>query len=77
LADAREDISIDALPRELVSNESASSLRRWWASRQRPAHKPLQPASRARKKGRSRPRGRAARGWCRALGRQDCPEPAS
>ena len=57
-----EDISIDALLRGLGSNESASSLHRWRASRRRPANKPLQPTSRTRKTARSKPRSRTARG---------------
>ncbi len=49
-----EDISIDALLRGLGSNESASSLRRWRASRQRLANKPLQATSRKRKKAKAK-----------------------
>jgi hypothetical protein len=36
-----EDMSVDALLRGLGSNESAASLRRWRASRQRPAVKSM------------------------------------
>ena len=57
-----EDISIEALLRGLGSNESASSLHRWRASRQRPAPKPLQPTSRPRLTAKSKLRSRAARG---------------
>jgi len=55
-----EDISIEALLQGQGSNESAASLRRWRAARQRPANKALQPTSRARKK--AKQRSRAARG---------------
>ena len=57
-----EDISVEALLRGLGSNEGASSLRRWRASRRRPANKALQPTSRARQKAKSKQRSRAARG---------------
>jgi hypothetical protein len=57
-----EDISVEALLQGQASNESASSLRRWQASRQSPANKALQPTRRARKKAKSKPRSRAARG---------------
>lgn len=57
-----EDISVDALLRGLGSNESASSLHRWRTSRRRPAGKALQPTNRARKRAKSKPRSRAARG---------------
>lgn len=58
-----EDISVEALLRGLGSNEGASSLQRWRASRRRPANKALQPTSRARKSGsKSKRRSRAARG---------------
>lgn len=61
--DLDEDISVDALLQGLGSNESASSLERWRASRRRPAHKALQPASRARRsRGKPRTGRRAARG---------------
>lgn len=56
-----EDISIEALLNGLGSNETASSLHRWRASRRRPAPK-LQPASRARKTAKLKPRPRTARG---------------
>ncbi len=56
-----EDISIDALLRGLGSNESASSLRRWRASRPRPASKPTQPTNRSGKKAKSKTRLRGAR----------------
>ena len=51
-----EDISIEALLRGLGSNESASSLQRWRASRPRPANKPLRPTIRARKKAKAKQR---------------------
>ena len=57
-----EDISVEALLNGLGSNEGASSLQRWRASRRGPANKPLQPTSRARKKAKSKVRSRAARG---------------
>jgi len=57
-----EDISVEALLNGLGSNEGALSLRRWRASRRRPANKPLQPKSRARRKAKSKVRSRAARG---------------
>lgn len=58
-----EDISVEALLRGLGSNEGASSLQRWRASRRRPANKALQPTSRARKSGkRAKGSSRAARG---------------
>jgi hypothetical protein len=60
--DLDEDISVEALLLGLGSNEGASSLQRWRASRRRPANKALQPSSRARKKAKSKPRSRAARG---------------
>ena len=50
-----EDISIEALLKGLGSNESASSLQRWRASRQRPAPKKLL-ASAAKKRRRAGPR---------------------
>ena len=59
--DLDEDISVEALLQGHSSNESASSLQRWRASR-RPADKALQPTSRARPKTRSKPRSRVARG---------------
>ena len=43
--DIDEDISVEALLAGLASNESATSLRRWRASRH-PANKRLQPAAR-------------------------------
>jgi hypothetical protein len=60
--DLDEDISVEALLLGHGSNESAASLRRWRAGRQRPANKPLQPTSRAQKRAGSRGRSRAARG---------------
>jgi Protein of unknown function (DUF2442) len=57
-----EDISVEALLLGQGSNESAASLRRWRAGRQRLAPKPLQPTSRAQKRARSAGRSRAARG---------------
>ena len=44
--DIDEDISVEALLVGLASNESATSLRRWRASRPHPANKRLQPAAR-------------------------------
>jgi len=44
--DIDEDISVEALLAGLASNESATSLRRWRASRQHPASKRLKPAAR-------------------------------
>ena len=58
-----EDISVEALLRRLPSGESAASLRRWRASRNRPANKALQPTSRRRGATKSRRRVQAARGW--------------
>ena len=60
--DLDEDISVDALLRGLGSNEAASSLQRWRASRRRPANKALQPTIRARQKAKLKQRSRAARG---------------
>lgn len=57
-----EDISVEAILRGLGSNESAASLHRWRESRRRPANRPLQPASRTRKRVKSTGRTRAARG---------------
>ena len=57
-----EDISVEALLLGLGSNESVRSLRRWQASRQRPANKALQPASRPQQLGKSKRPLRAARG---------------
>jgi hypothetical protein len=54
-----EDISVDALLRGLGSNESASSLNQWRASRQRPPNRPLHPTRRPRKKLKSKSRARA------------------
>jgi hypothetical protein len=48
--DLDEDVSVEALLAGLASNESASSLRRWRASRQHPADKRSQPAARRRPK---------------------------
>ena len=55
-----EDISVEALLRGLGSNEGASLLQRWRASR-RPANQALQPTSRARRKAKSRKSSRATR----------------
>ena len=44
--DIDEDISVEALLAGFASNESATSLRRWRASRQHPASKRLKPAAR-------------------------------
>ena len=60
--DLDEDISVEALLLGQGSNESSASLRRWRATRQRPAPKPLQPTSRARRQSRPVGRSRAARG---------------
>jgi hypothetical protein len=60
--DLDEDISIEALLRGQGSNESATSLRRWRAARQRPANKPLQPTRRAQRRARATGRSRASRG---------------
>ncbi len=57
-----EDISVEALLQGLGSNESARSLRRWQALRQRLANKALQPTSRAAKAVAPTRRARAARG---------------
>lgn len=57
-----EDISIDALLRGLGSNESASSLRRWRASRLRPANKLPRPTISKRKKAGAKRVSSAARG---------------
>ena len=61
--DLDEDISIAGLLAGLPSGESASSLKKWLASRRRPPHKALQPPSRARRAG-GRPKNKhgAARG---------------
>jgi hypothetical protein len=56
-----EDISVEALLNGLGSNEGASSLQRWRASRRGAANKRLQPKSGARKKAKSKVRSRAAR----------------
>jgi hypothetical protein len=45
-----EDISVEALLLGLASNESATSLRRWRASRRRPADKRMEPARSGSKK---------------------------
>jgi len=60
--DLDEDISVEALLRGLASKEGAPSLQRWRASRRRPQNKALQPASRARKKAKSKQRSGAAGG---------------
>jgi hypothetical protein len=57
-----EDISVEALLGGLPSGESAASLRRWRASRNRPANKALQPTSRRSGATKSRRRVQAARG---------------
>ena len=57
-----EDISVEALLQGLGSNESARSLRRWQALRQRPANQALQPPSRAQQSGKAKRPSRAARG---------------
>ena len=57
-----EDISVEALLRGLGSNEGASSLQRWRASRRRPANKALQPTSGAQRKAKTQRSSRAARG---------------
>ena len=54
-----EDISIEGLLRGLPSGESATSLERWRASRNNPAHKAPQPA---RRTGPAKRRRRATRG---------------
>lgn len=46
-----EDISVEALLLGLASNESAASLRRWRASRRRPANRRMEPTrSRSKKR---------------------------
>ena len=45
-----EDISVEALLLGLASNESAISLRRWRASRRRPANKRMEPTRSGSKK---------------------------
>jgi hypothetical protein len=45
-----EDISVEALLLGLASNESATSLRRWRASRRRPANKRMEPTRSGSKK---------------------------
>ena len=55
-----EDISVDGLLRGLPSGESARSLDRWRASRKRPAHRALQPPTRAQRLGKKK------RGACAA-----------
>lgn len=59
--DLDEDISVEALLHGHSSNESASSLQRWRASRQRPV-KALQPTGRARQQAKPKQRSRTARG---------------
>lgn len=54
--DLDEDISVDALLRGLGSNETASSLKRWRACRQRPTKAPQ-----STHKGKPKQRPRAAR----------------
>jgi hypothetical protein len=46
-----EDISVEALLLGLASNESAASLRRWRATRRRPAPKKLSPRGARRLRG--------------------------
>lgn len=60
--DLDEDISVDGLLQGLPSGEGPQSLEAWRASRKRPAIKALQPTSRARRKAKTKPRSRAARG---------------
>lgn len=60
--DLDEDISVAGLLQGLPSGESSASLRKWRASRRRPANQALQPTSRARRKAKSRRSSRAARG---------------
>ena len=58
-----EDISVEGLLHGLPSGESEGSLNAWRASRKRPAHKALQPTSRApQARAKTRKRSRAARG---------------
>jgi hypothetical protein len=57
-----EDVSVEALLAGQGSNESVRSLRRWQAARTRPAHKALQPTSRAQRPGKPKRPLRAARG---------------
>jgi hypothetical protein len=45
-----EDISVEALLLGLASNESAASLRRWRATRRRPANKRMEPTRSGSKK---------------------------
>jgi hypothetical protein len=60
--DLDEDISVEALLSGQGSNESQASLRRWRASRQRPAKKRLLPTSRAQRRVGPSRRVRPARG---------------
>ena len=57
-----EDVSVEALLAGQGSNESVRSLRRWQASRARPANKALQPTSRAQQSAKAKRPLRAARG---------------
>lgn len=57
-----EDIAVQALLAGLGSNESASSLRRWQASRERPAGKSSQATSLTRQRRQPKRRTQAARG---------------
>jgi uncharacterized protein DUF2442 len=57
-----EDISVAGLLAGLPSGESPKSFRVWLASRGRPANKPLQPTSRARRQPAKKRSARAARG---------------
>ena len=57
-----EDVSVEALLAGQGSNESVRSLRRWQASRARPANKALQPTSRPSTTTKAKKATRAARG---------------
>lgn len=57
-----EDVSVEALLAGQGSNESVRSLRRWQASRARPANKALQPTSRVGQAGNAKRPLRAAGG---------------
>jgi len=57
-----EDVSVEALLAGQGSRESVRSLRRWQASRARPANKALQPTSRANQSSKAKGPLRAARG---------------
>jgi hypothetical protein len=60
--DLDEDISIDGLLQGLPSGESLASLKRWRASRKRPANQASQPASRSGRRTKSRGPSRTVRG---------------